>query len=199
MNLLKKLFLLSLLSGVVSIAYANAQQGVVDFTKKQEVRKFINRLCSEDDFNKQELNRLFCRIEIQESSLKYYTPAKKTKPKKKRKAKTSKKKRKPRQGSWTLYEKKLLNRHRVSGGVAFMIEHRDTLAKAEKIYGVPPEYITAVIGIESHYGRYAGKYPVLDTLATLAFEKNRRNRFFTLRNQCLCKSRQSTRCYLPSL
>ncbi len=178
MNLLKKLFLLSLFFGVATVSNANTKERAVDFTKRQEVRKFIGRLCREDGFNEQELNRLFCRIEIHKSSLKYYTPAKKIKPKKKRKSKATKKKRKARQGSWTLYERKLLNKNRVSGGVAFMMEHRDTLAKAEKIYGVPPEYITAVIGIESHYGRYAGKYPVLDTLATLAFEKNRRNRFF---------------------
>ncbi len=48
----------------------------------------------------------------------------------------------------------------------------------EKKYTVPKEYIAAIIGIESAYGKNVGKYPVFDTLSTLAFEKNRRNRFF---------------------
>lgn len=45
-------------------------------------------------------------------------------------------------------------------------------------YGVPAEYITAIIGIETIYGKNVGTFPVFDTLTTLAFEKNRRSEFF---------------------
>ena len=48
----------------------------------------------------------------------------------------------------------------------------------EKDFVVPQEYVAAIIGIETVYGGNVGKYPVFDTLTTLAFEKNRRNKFF---------------------
>ena len=59
-----------------------------------------------------------------------------------------------------------------------MHKHRNTLLKAYQKYGVQPEYIIAIIGIESHYGVNRGKFPVFDTLTTLAFEKHRRKRFY---------------------
>jgi membrane-bound lytic murein transglycosylase B len=52
------------------------------------------------------------------------------------------------------------------------------LARAEQAYGVPPEIVTAIIGVETWYGRYMGKYRVLDALATLAFDYPPRSRFF---------------------
>lgn len=182
MNLLKRVLFLSLLSGAVTVFYSNTAtpKQILDYTTKKEVQKFIDLLCREDGFEEQELERLFCRVDIQESSLKYYAIPKKKKKStlKKRRSTASKRKTRSRHGSWTRYEKKLLNDQRVSEGIDFMREHQDMLARAHKQYGVPPEYITAIIGIESHYGKNTGSYPVFDTLATLAFEKNRRNKFF---------------------
>lgn len=144
----------------------------MDYTSRQDVQEFISLLCHEDGFKEKELKQLFRHVDIQESALKYYAF-----PHKKKKT-VIRKKRKKRDGSWSRYEKILLNDQRISGGIAFMRDHRHLLSKAYRTYGVPPEYITAVIGIESHYGSHTGNYPVFDTLTTLAFEKNRRNRFF---------------------
>jgi len=58
--------------------------------------------------------------------------------------------------------------------VAYMHQHRKTFQKAYREFGVEPEYIAAIIGIGSHYGVNIGKYPVFDTLTTLAFEPHRR-------------------------
>ncbi|MDQ7046830.1 MAG: lytic murein transglycosylase [Sulfurovum sp.] len=71
-----------------------------------------------------------------------------------------------------------LNPSRVKQGVYFLKQHINILDKVEKQYGIPKEYIVAIIGIETVYGGNVGKYPVFDTLTTLAFEKNRRNKFF---------------------
>ena len=186
MILLLKLLRLFLIFGVFSVSYAKTEKQIIDYTAKAEVQKFISQLCKEDGFSKQELEALFCRVDIQESSLKYYAVPQKIKPKKKIKNTTAKKKstvskkrkKRVREGSWTRYERNLLDQKRVTKGVSFMRDYDHYLSKAHKKYGVPPEYITAIIGIESYYGKYSGKYPVFDTLATLAFEKNRRNKFF---------------------
>jgi len=81
-------------------------------------------------------------------------------------------------GPWDYYEKVMLKESKVTKGIAFMHRHRDTLLEAYRKYGVQPEYITAIIGIESHYGVNTGKFPVFDTLTTLAFEQHRRKRYF---------------------
>jgi membrane-bound lytic murein transglycosylase B len=44
--------------------------------------------------------------------------------------------------------------------------------------GVPPEYLAAILGVETYYGRLTGSYRVLDALATLAFDYPPRAKFF---------------------
>ncbi|QDF28573.1 lytic murein transglycosylase B [Halarcobacter anaerophilus] len=141
-----------------------------NYYKNKEVKKFIKTLEKEHGFNKENLKKLFSKVEIQKSALKQYQPSKK------RVKKVKKTERKA--GSWDRYEKMFLSAKRVKKGVLFMKKYKKSLNKAYKIYGVLPEYITAIIGIETFYGKNTGRYPVFDTLTTLAFEKNRRNRFF---------------------
>jgi len=84
----------------------------------------------------------------------------------------------PKHGSWDRYEKIMLGKTRVKKGVQYMRDYRSIFKKIYKRYGVPPEYITAIIGIESYYGYNRGKFPAFDTLTTLAFEPNRRSKYF---------------------
>ena len=44
--------------------------------------------------------------------------------------------------------------------------------------GVPPHYLVAFWGLETHFGGYLGKMPIPDSLATLACDQ-RRSKFFT--------------------
>jgi membrane-bound lytic murein transglycosylase B len=44
--------------------------------------------------------------------------------------------------------------------------------------GVAPEYLAAILGVETYYGRLTGSYRVLDALATLAFDYPARAKFF---------------------
>ena len=53
-----------------------------------------------------------------------------------------------------------------------------TLERAEREYGVPPEYIVAIIGVETFYGRNTGRWRVIDALTTLAFDYPPRAEFF---------------------
>lgn len=80
---------------------------------------------------------------------------------------------------WHEYRKIFIKPERVEAGVVFWNEHADTLARAEKEFGVPAAYIVAIIGVETRFGRYTGKWRVVDALATLGFNYPKRGKFFT--------------------
>ena len=79
---------------------------------------------------------------------------------------------------WHRYRPIFLTKARIDDGVAFWREHADLLDRAEARFGVEPEYIVAIIGVETFYGRRKGTLPVLDSLATLAFAYPPRADFF---------------------
>jgi membrane-bound lytic murein transglycosylase B len=64
-------------------------------------------------------------------------------------------------------------------GDAFWRQHAATLNRASQKDGVPPEYIVAIIGIETKWGGYMGKHRIVDALSTLAFDYPRRSDYFT--------------------
>ncbi len=64
-------------------------------------------------------------------------------------------------------------------GKAYLQEHAKHFADAEKRYGVQPQIIAAILGMETHYGRRQGKHRVLDALYTLAAGYQRRSAFFS--------------------
>ncbi|TVP50796.1 MAG: lytic murein transglycosylase B [Halomonas sp.] len=79
---------------------------------------------------------------------------------------------------WHEYRAIFMTDQRVEEGVEFMQAHADTLHRAQSTYGVPAEIITAIIGVETYYGRHKGQHRVLDSLATLAFHHPVRGGFF---------------------
>jgi membrane-bound lytic murein transglycosylase B len=119
---------------------------------------------------------LFSRVKYQQTALSFYNKAIKPLPEKCSPTTTGTKCYSD--GSWDRYSHNLLSLSRIRKGIMYMRKHRKALYRAYKKYGVRPEYITAIIGIESYYGANTGKYPVFDTLTTLAFEPNRRQDFF---------------------
>ena len=79
---------------------------------------------------------------------------------------------------WSRYKNFFITNDRINQGLKFWKEHEDTLNKAQQKYGVPPEIILAIIGVETNYGKNKGSFPVLDSLATLSFDYEPRSRFF---------------------
>ena len=79
---------------------------------------------------------------------------------------------------WHEYRAIFITQQRIEEGVEFIDAHADALARAESTYGVPAEIITAIIGVETYYGRHKGQHRVLDSLATLAFHHPERGAFF---------------------
>ena len=143
-----------------------------DYTKNKQTIDFVNTMSKKHNFKKSYLNKLFSDVTFQKVPLKLYGGLKK----KKKEIKVKKKY--VWHGSWDRYAKHKVTHKRIYEGVSFIKEHESTFSRVEKEYGVPSEYIAAIIGVETIYGKNVGEYPVFDTLTTLAFEKNRRNDFF---------------------
>ncbi len=79
---------------------------------------------------------------------------------------------------WYQYRQLFLTDARINQGVEFWEKNEAALAKASAQYGVPMEVITAIIGVETSYGRNMGSWKVLDALYTLGFYYPRRATFF---------------------
>jgi len=79
---------------------------------------------------------------------------------------------------WYQYRPIFLQTARIEGGVAFWNQNAELLERAEEIYGVPPQIITAILGVETRYGSRQGSYRVMDSLVTLAFNYPPRAAFF---------------------
>lgn len=79
---------------------------------------------------------------------------------------------------WRDYRPIFITEERIAGGVEFYRANAETLRRAEQAYGVLPEVIVAIIGVETYYGERAGKIKVIDALATLAFRYPKRAEFF---------------------
>ncbi|MDN4501241.1 lytic murein transglycosylase B [Alteromonadaceae bacterium BrNp21-10] len=79
---------------------------------------------------------------------------------------------------WHQYYPIFLTEKRLQKGLEFWQKHQQTLARAEQTFGVPAEIIVAIIGVETFYGTYKGKYNVLDSLYTLGFYYPPRSKFF---------------------
>jgi membrane-bound lytic murein transglycosylase B len=80
--------------------------------------------------------------------------------------------------AWWEYRDRLLTDKRIDEGVAFWREHRAELEKIAAERGVAPEYLVAILGVETHYGRLTGRYRVIDALATLSFDYPQRAEYF---------------------
>jgi membrane-bound lytic murein transglycosylase B len=72
--------------------------------------------------------------------------------------------------NWAAYRARFIEPERVRAGAAFWRTHAATLDAAHRRYGVPPEIVVGIIGVETYYGRLTGSFRVLDALATLSFD-----------------------------
>jgi membrane-bound lytic murein transglycosylase B len=66
-------------------------------------------------------------------------------------------------GAWLRYRGKFITPDNVQNGVVFWNQYQNALQRAQQVYGVPPEIIVGIIGVETRWGRVMGK-PVLLTL-----------------------------------
>ena len=72
--------------------------------------------------------------------------------------------------NWAAYRARFIEPRRIDAGVAFWRSNEAWLTLAEQRYGVPPEIVVGIIGVETLYGRHMGNFRVIDALATLSFD-----------------------------
>jgi membrane-bound lytic murein transglycosylase B len=128
--------------------------------KRPEIRDFMARVAKNDGLKPRDVRRLMSKAVPQPKIIDAMNrPAEKISP-------------------WWEYRARFLTEQRIREGVDFWTAHRETLERIANERGVPPEYLAAIIGVETYYGRITGSYRVLDSLATLAFDYPQRATFF---------------------
>jgi len=80
--------------------------------------------------------------------------------------------------TWGEYRAIFLTPERIKAGVAFWQGHAAELERVARDTGVPAEMLVGILGVETYFGRHTGKYRVLDSLGTLAFDYPPRSGFF---------------------
>ena len=124
------------------------------------MRAFIDALVREEGFSRRKLTHWFHEVRYQPKIVEAMDRPIAAPPK------------------WFEYAPQFLTSERIDGGVAFWRAHAGALARAEREFGVPPEIVVAIVGVETFYGRNVGRYRVIDALSTLAFDYPRRASFF---------------------
>ncbi len=132
----------------------------VNYAQREDVKVFINEMVEQHGFDRDYLENKFTTAKKIDSILESI-------------AKPAEKKL-----NWKQYRPIFVTNKRSNKGKAFMKEHRVILERAEKEFGVPVEIITAIIGVETYYGKHTGKYTVFDSLTTLGFDYPPRSKFF---------------------
>jgi membrane-bound lytic murein transglycosylase B len=130
------------------------------YAERDEVQAFIREISAKHGFAEPELQHLFSRVRRTEPILEAIKPQP------------------PKARSWEEYRGNFVNEKRIAAGTEFWTKHRRALERAEQRYGVPAEYIVGIIGVETYYGRNAGRWRVMDALTTLAFDYGPRAPFF---------------------
>ena len=72
--------------------------------------------------------------------------------------------------NWATYRGRFVEPLRIRAGLAFWRANQRWLEMAEERFGVPPEVVVGIIGVESIFGQQTGNFRVIDALATLSFD-----------------------------
>jgi membrane-bound lytic murein transglycosylase B len=80
--------------------------------------------------------------------------------------------------SYPRYRAKFLTKARIAAGAQFWDLHEADLRRAQAEYGVSPEVILGILGVETAFGQNTGSFRVVDSLTTIAFDGPRRQEYF---------------------
>ncbi len=134
-----------------------------DYTSSPQAKAFVAMMHNKHGFSQTYLNNLISQATDQPETLDRYRG--------RHKVGTT-------DFSWHRYKSKILIPESVQLGADFMRQNKKWLKKASRIYDVSPAIITAFVRVESKFGMYGSEYNVWDSLVTLSFNKNRKQKFF---------------------
>ncbi len=124
-----------------------------------QVSQFVDQMVREHGFDRRALTELLARAEFRQSIIDAMSRPAEAKP-------------------WYKYRPIFLTKQRIQGGAEFWQENADLLQRVSREYGIAPEILVAIIGVETRYGGNTGSSRVLDSLSTLAFGYPKRASFF---------------------
>ncbi|GAB5605621.1 lytic murein transglycosylase B [Sideroxyarcus sp. TK5] len=123
------------------------------------IPQFIDEMVERHHFKRADLERVFRRAERRPDVIEAIEKPATLKP-------------------WAEYRANFVNPQRIKDGLGFWKRHETYLQRAQQQFGVPAEYIVAIIGVETMYGKQTGRFRTLDALTTLAFDYPRRAPYF---------------------
>lgn len=135
----------------------------VDYLAQKNVQRFIQKMVSQYGFEKFHLDYLFKNAQFDQSTLNRYRG--------KRRPNTT-------DGTWVRYKTKLLDPISLSYYRSKKWQYSATLNRASREFGIPANILVGFLAIESKFGKYMGDYKVWNSLTTLAFFKNRKQKYF---------------------
>ena len=129
------------------------------FENVKPINQFIRQMVQKHTFKQAELEELFQKAKLHPSILEAIS--------------------RPAEGkAWFDYRPIFVTPSRTKGGIKFWKKYKTPLEQANNTYGIPEEIIVSIIGVETRYGKHTGRYPILDSLSTLAFAYPPRSKFF---------------------
>ncbi len=129
------------------------------YALSQQEQKFVTQMVEKHQFDSAQLTRQLQKAKHQPSIIKAMSRPAEAMP-------------------WYKYRKIFLQQDRIKAGKKFMRKYHKELKQAQQTYGVPAHIITAIIGVETIYGKNTGSYAVMEALRTLAFGYPKRAKFF---------------------
>ena len=148
-----------LLLGCITVTHADNSPRAFEEKDKAAMNVFIDEMVAEHQFKPELLRRWLNKARLQPAILEAIARPAEAKP-------------------WRDYRPIFLTPERIRGGAYFMRQFSRTLGRASDQYGVPPQIVTAIIGVETRYGKQSGNYPIIDSLSTLGFAYPPRAAFF---------------------
>jgi membrane-bound lytic murein transglycosylase B len=142
------------------LALASPAGASTGYALRPDVRAFVEQMRVEHGFSPSALRRLFAQVRYQPQVIEAMSRPIVSPP------------------TYVDFAARFLDPERVDAGAQFWRAHADALERARNAFRVPPEIVVAILGIETYYGRNAGRYRVIDALTTLAFDYPRRADYF---------------------
>jgi membrane-bound lytic murein transglycosylase B len=146
------------LPGILPAAAQDYAWSAADVATRRDA--FVDRMVESHGFDREEIAAILADASIQQSALNSISrPAERVVP-------------------WYEYRQIFLTGERIEAGARFWLEHEALIASTSDRFGLEPEMILAIVGIESRFGERMGSYRVVDALSTLAFAYPPRADFF---------------------
>lgn len=156
MRMRRFLILYTLFSGALLAVSCSAAESA---SNKAAEHEFAAQLAREHGLDKAAILATLGKAHYQQSVIDTMTRPAETKP-------------------WKDYRPIFLTQRRIDSGTDFYLANTALLQSVAKQYGVPPQIVVAILGVETNYGATPMRYSVLDALYTLAFHYPPRQKYF---------------------